>query len=137
MDITTFPGGTVLVTSGESAVIIDPHRNGPFFRRFPDWGDLAESRDILLTGIYAAALKDVPPLLEALDGTVYCSEKTAEALEKKHGNPDRIVVARPGVKLIIDALTVTVCEGGAEGILSFEISDGTDRVTLFGAFPEG
>ena len=135
MKLTTFPGGAVLVDSEDSTVMIDPARSGPFYRRFPDWGDLAESRDFLLTGASSSANKDAPVLLEALDGTAYCSEETAAKLEKHHGNPDRIAIVRPGIRLIIDGLTVLVCEGESESVLSFEITDGTDTVTVGPAVP--
>ncbi len=121
--------------SEEGTVVMDPCRSGSLFKKFPDWGDLALSRDILLTGNSRSANKDVPALLEALDGTVYCNEATAKVLEKNHGNPDRIVVVRPGMKLFVDGLTVTTCEGETPETLSFTVDDGNGEVTLWSAVP--
>ncbi len=111
MEITWFGTAALSFKGGEDAILFDPFIPLNEALPSPDLDQLAKSGDIFITHGHFDHLIDVPSVLEAGGGRVYCSVETAEILAALNVDRAKINPLNPGDKIKKGSLEITALQG--------------------------
>lgn len=111
MEITWFGTAVLSFKEGEDAILFDPFIPMNEALSAPDLDLLAKSGDIFITHGHFDHLIDVPAVLEAGGGRVYCSEETAEVLAAFKVDRTKINPLKPGDTVNKGSLEITALQG--------------------------
>lgn len=111
MKITWYGAASLLITSGEDSILIDPFLTLRGADNQSSLTSYIKEESILITHGHYDHLSSIPKIMSNSDATVYCSQTPARTLEKKGVDGDQIVLIRPGDHLSFGSIKVKVLRG--------------------------
>ncbi len=96
MEIKWYGTATIAFSSGDKSILFDPFFPMNNSLPSPQVDDLASVGDIFITHGHFDHLIDVPRVVTAGGGRVYCSETSSMALLREGVDPSRITTIKPG-----------------------------------------
>lgn len=111
MEIKWYGTATISIKAADETILFDPFLSLNHTCRYLGLNEVANIENIFITHGHFDHLMDVPTLLEAGRGKVYCNETAATTLRNKGIATERIVCIKPGDLIKLRNFEIEVLKG--------------------------